>query len=241
MQPYSPDFLCNQAQHTKPTRQYFYTKGNWNEGPVSLDLGCGTGVITPELTQAAPCAQTIGIDINPTLISQATTNLQLNPSIHLIVADANKIPFRQSIFSFVLCHFTLMWIPTRNEALIEIHRIIRPTGIFSAIEPDYSGRIEVPHQPQVASRYPIIHYLIRKKADPFIGGQLPIELPNLGFGNIEFGILSWQYNPKLTKTEIEEEATLLRESGISWILPQITYTPIFWIIASKLDKQTDTG
>lgn len=236
MQPYSPDFLCNQAQHTGPTRQYFYTQGNWKDAPVSLDLGCGTGVITPELAEAAPNAQVIGIDINPILLTQAVINNEANPSIHLIVADVNKIPSRPSIFSFVLSHFTMMWIPTWKEALAEIHRTIRFAGVFAAIEPDYAGRIEVPHQPQESSRYPIIHYLIRKKADPFIGCRLPIELPLTGFENIHLGILAWQYNAKVNALEIQEEAALLQESGIQWVLPKITYTPIFWVMATKTKK-----
>ncbi|MFX1492293.1 MAG: class I SAM-dependent methyltransferase [Promethearchaeota archaeon] len=231
MELYTTHFLCNQAHRTAPARQFFYTQANWKTAPISLDLGCGTGVITSELTFSR--AQAIGLDINPDLLTQAVMDNLPNNSVHHILADATSLPFRSSVASFVLSHFTLMWIHNRETALAEVKRILRPGSLLAAIEPDYTGRIEIPKDTEYTSHSPIIDYLIFRGADPFIGGKLPFELRSINLTKIQFGTLSWEYNPRAAQTEIREEVALLQGKGIHWKPPVFTYTPIFWIIAFK--------
>ncbi len=237
MELYTTHFLCNQAHRTAPTRQFFYTQTNWKTAPISLDLGCGTGVITSELTFSH--AQAIGLDINPDLLTQAVMDNRPNNSVHLVLADATSLPFRSSIVSFVLSHFTLMWIHNRETALAELKRILRPGSLLAAIEPDYTGRIEIPKNAEYTSHSPIIDYLIFRGADPFIGGKLPFELQNFDFTEVQFGTLSWEYHPEAAQTEIQDEATLLQAKGIHWKQPVFTYTPIFWVIAFKREIRSE--
>ncbi|MFX0077797.1 MAG: class I SAM-dependent methyltransferase [Candidatus Hermodarchaeota archaeon] len=236
MQPYTSTFLKEQAQRTAPTRQFFYQNTKWREVPICIDIGCGTGVITPEFTNEAPGVSAIGLDIDPILLSKAVRMYSHNGALHFLLADAAFLPLRQSIANFCLSHFTMMWISERIKALKEIRYVLRPKGVFASIEPDYAERIEIPEgqtKPLPDATYPIIEALQELGADPYTGSHLPSELEKLGFQDIRSGILSWQFDAKAMKAEITEEAALLKELGFHWVVPKFIYTPIWWIIATS--------
>jgi ubiquinone/menaquinone biosynthesis C-methylase UbiE len=236
VQPYTPAFLCGQAQRTASTRQYFYQHVNWKTAPISIDLGCGSGAITPELATTAPNSSVIGVDIDVPLLATAIQNAPTHPMIHFLLADAMALPLRSAIASFTLSHFTMMWIQNRNHAFKEVKRVLRRTGVFAAIEPDYTGRIEIP-SPSIpsskSSLFPIIHFLIKAGADPYTGSKLPLELAQYGFRIIDFGVLAWQFDALSIKTEIQGEAELLKAHGIQWTPPDYIYTPIWWLVGFK--------
>lgn len=233
MQPYTPYFLFNQAHRTAPTRQYLYSLADLNEVFITLDLGCGTGIITSELASFTEYTHAIGIDINPQLITKAKEHNPGNEKLHWVLCDALALPLRSSILSFVLSHFTLMWILELQQVLTEIYRILKPSALFTIIEPDYSGRIEVSTNVRKHKHFPITDWLIRKGANPFIGGKLPAELSKASFSEITYGVLSWEYHAEGAREEIQDEADLLQVEGIHWEQPLFTYTPIFWIKGRK--------
>jgi len=235
VQPYTSTFLKAQAQRTAPTRQFFYQHIKWKEAQICIDIGCGTGAITPEFTKEASGVTAIGLDINPILLSKAVRKYSQKGSLHFLLADATFLPLRQSIASFCLSHFTMMWIFDRIQALKEIRQVLRSKGIFAAIEPDYAGRIEILEgrtDPLSDSTYPIIKALQNLGADPYTGSHLPSELNKLGFQDIRSGVLSWQFDADTMKAEISDEAALLEEQGFQWILPKFIYTPIWWILTT---------
>jgi len=234
VQPYTSTFLKEQAQRTAPTRQFFYQHIKWSEAPICIDIGCGTGAITPELASEAPGVTAIGLDIDPILLSRAVRMQSQHSQLHFLLADATYLPLRQAVASFCLSHFTLMWIIDRIQALKEIRYVLRPKGVFASIEPDYAERIEIPKgrtEPLPNAAYPIIAALQKLGADPYTGSQLPSELEKLGFQNVRSGILSWQFDADAMKAEITDEADLLEELGIQWVVPKFIYTPIWWIFA----------
>ncbi len=236
MQPYTPKFLYNQAHRTAPTRQFFYQQMSLKDAPICLDIGCGAGVITPEISENLPCSTVIGFDIDQSLLQYAITKHSNRQALHYIFADATALPFRTNVGDFAFSHFTLMWIPNRNQALNEIHKTLSARGILACIEPDYSGRIEIYESGTLGKAkppFPIAIALTRLGADPYTGGQLPGELTNLNFCFVRFGVLSWMFDPKGIEVEIQSEAILLQEKGIEWVLPTFIYTPIFWIFATK--------
>ncbi|MFX1562372.1 MAG: class I SAM-dependent methyltransferase [Promethearchaeota archaeon] len=236
MQPYAPHFLCSQAKRTEPTRRHIYNQIIWGPAPISLDLGCGTGVIASELVTQVAHSHVIGLDINPALLKTAQKQSRKHPSLHFLLADANAIPLRTSCINFAISHFTMMWLPNRKLSMSEIHRILQSKGYFAALEPDYAGRIEASQnigKPSRPASFPIIEYLIRTGADPYTGSQLPSELEKCDLQLIHVGILAWEYDNKSARAETQEEKSLLYSYGIQWTPPKFTYTPIFWILARK--------
>jgi SAM-dependent methyltransferase len=236
VQPYTPRFLHDQAQRTAPTRRVFYQQTVWIDAPICLDIGCGAGAITPEIIEQIPNSAAIGFDIDANLLSEATSSLSNHSTLHYLFADATALPFRSAIVNFAFSHFTLMWIPNRIQAIKEIYNTLTAQGVFACVEPDYTGRIEIPSFGSVIKPkppFPIVTALTRLGADPLTGGRLPGELAKTGFHSIRFGILSWTFDSKSVNDEIQSEAALLQQKGIEWDVPSFIYTPIFWIHVMK--------
>src|SRR5512146_829932 len=64
--------------------------------PRVLDLGCGPGVSTIILAQAAPAAQVVGLDLAPRMLDQArhySARAGLDSSLQYVLADAARLPF----------------------------------------------------------------------------------------------------------------------------------------------------
>jgi len=99
-----------------------------------LDLGCGTGRTTFGLFQA-DFRNIIGVDLTPEMIKEARNlNKHFQTDIDFRIGDAAKLEFEDSMFDAVIFSFNgLMSVPgqtNRDKAIREIHRVLKPTGIF---------------------------------------------------------------------------------------------------------------
>lgn len=66
-----------------------------------LDVGAGTGLITPFLLQTIDCPQNItAIDISPNMLSLLKAKF---PHINTIQGDVHQMPFHDKQFDWVLC------------------------------------------------------------------------------------------------------------------------------------------
>ena len=88
---------------------------------VILDDGCGTGLLLKRLN-----AYNVGLDFSIALLSKARVRLKEKTGTHLVQADADRLPFRPSIFNVVLA-ITLIQNSSRPElTLCEMRRVSRP-------------------------------------------------------------------------------------------------------------------
>lgn len=110
-------------------------------GMKVLEVGCGTGT-NLRLYVDAGCAA-VGIDLSPSMLEVARRKLGNQADLHL--ADAVELPFGDASFDLVTAFLTLHEMPamTRNAALSEMVRVVRPEGRILLI--DYrSGPIRFP-------------------------------------------------------------------------------------------------
>lgn len=99
----------------------------YGSGKQFLDVGCGTGLILRHLPPGA-----IGIDLNQRHLARAA---KYAPNAKVQVGDAENIPFTDSVFSTVVCTETLEHLVLPQKALSEIHRVLKPGGIFIGSTP----------------------------------------------------------------------------------------------------------
>ena len=119
-----------------------------------LDLACGTGDITFMLARQLPKGSAVGLDIVPEMIalaekkriSQGVTNCRFE------CADIMKMPFPDQSFDRVTCGYALRNVPDVEEALREIHRVLKPGGTFHSLE--------FGHPSNRLYRWLYLHYLI---------------------------------------------------------------------------------
>lgn len=96
-------------------------------GKLVLDLGCGAGIDSAELIRNG--AQVVSIDLTRTG-AELTRDLLKEagfPSC-VIQADALSLPFKQGTFDCVYSFGVLHHIPQIEEALAQIHQVLKPTG-----------------------------------------------------------------------------------------------------------------
>jgi len=92
-----------------------------------LEIACGTGRVTRHLQKAFPNARITATDINKDMVNIAR---QLTPgtNIEWQTADAQELPFDDHSFDLVIFQFGLMFVPDKQKALTEAHRILTPGG-----------------------------------------------------------------------------------------------------------------
>ncbi|HWB97405.1 MAG TPA: class I SAM-dependent methyltransferase [Bryobacteraceae bacterium] len=108
-------------------------------GRRGLDVGCGEGHNTRLLARRG--ARMWAVDVAPTFVRFAREAEWEDPcGITYAVASALQLPFAVSQFDFVTAVMSLMDIPTPENALREIHRVLRPGGFlqFSITHPCFS-------------------------------------------------------------------------------------------------------
>lgn len=110
-----------------------------------LDAGCGTGYALPLLKARYPEARIIGLDLAMGMLLQARRRgleagrwrkwLSLltpyrSPSAY-VCADVERLPCKRDSLDMVWSNLTLQWVGDLQACLREIHRVIRPGGLFA--------------------------------------------------------------------------------------------------------------
>ena len=98
-------WFSTQAGWTRQTRLWLYEQARLAQAKAILDVGCGTGVITGELTQSP--ARVVGLDIDRVMLSFARRQ---EDGITFTQGDAHALPFTDGSFDVVVCHYLLLWL-----------------------------------------------------------------------------------------------------------------------------------
>ena len=118
-------------------------------GMQTLDLGCGTGLISEELARmVGPSGMVHGVDIQAAMV-EATRSRMVAAGLAdrgaLHHAGAYSLPLDDGSIDVAILIATLGEIPDRLHALLELQRVIRPGGRLAISE-------EMPHPAYMASR-----------------------------------------------------------------------------------------
>ena len=203
-----------------------------------LDLGAGYGQVTVELARRSS-GLVVAYDLNE-LSLRETDELR---RIVRVAGDAALLPFGSGSFDLIYSQFSLLWIKSLPQTLDEITRVLEPTGVLVALEPDYAAMIEYP--PAVATRQIWLDALLRSGADPRIGRKLPGQLAALGF-SVRVNLLEQIQPPSPQRFEFLEGLPLtdversrlrdIRKLAVEHVTgdgQQISHLPVFLITAVK--------
>ncbi|MGW2899025.1 class I SAM-dependent methyltransferase [Streptomyces sp. NPDC001212] len=95
-------------------------------GRPALDIGCGEGALTAQLTQLG--YRTAGIDCSPTAVATAQSN---HPDLGFHVHDfGNDDPagLPHPSFSVISCRLVYRWIPDKSAFLNRVRSLLAPGG-----------------------------------------------------------------------------------------------------------------
>jgi ubiquinone/menaquinone biosynthesis C-methylase UbiE len=100
-------------------------------GERVLDVASGTGLITFESAMAVGNSGSVfGIDLSANMVQAARrrTAGQRPGNVCFARMDAQALDFDDASFDVVLCSLGLMYVPDPDQALREMHRVLRPGG-----------------------------------------------------------------------------------------------------------------
>lgn len=106
-------------------RDFFFDEIVPPPGRATLDLGCGEGRVTRDLS--ARGHRVTAIDSAPTLLAAAE---EADPNGSYVLADAAALPFEDSAFDLVVAYNALMDIDDMPGAVAEAGRVLEPGGRF---------------------------------------------------------------------------------------------------------------
>ena len=116
------------------------TKYSLNESGTMLDVGCGEGRHIFGIMQNYPEMKCIGLDMDDDSLIKAEEGYEFFESISNVGAEflkgsAYSLPFQNNSLDLIVCSEVLEHLHHYNDAVKEIHRVLKPGGKFYASVP----------------------------------------------------------------------------------------------------------
>ena len=187
-----------QAAWTRNLRAYLFNKAGLKDARRVLEVGCGTGAILRELETPAALH---GVDLDPAVLTQALVNAR---AASLTRGNGLSLPYSDSTFDIVYCHYFLLWVNDPLQAVLEMKRVTSRGGYVLALaEPDYSARVDKPEALRPLGEWQR-DALIRQGANPSFGAQLAETFFQAGITLKETGTIQGAENePSVREREME--------------------------------------
>jgi demethylmenaquinone methyltransferase/2-methoxy-6-polyprenyl-1,4-benzoquinol methylase len=107
------------------------------QAEVVLDLGCGTGNLTALLAESLSArARIVAADLSEGMLERAREKLPDEPRIEWVHADAAELPLPDGGIDRVICLSTWPHFAEPERIAGELHRILRPGGLFHVLHLD---------------------------------------------------------------------------------------------------------
>ncbi len=151
--------------HSAPIQQYHgrdfvdYFKREIRIGDKVLDLGCGPASLWPYLKKIRGITL-IGADISPAMIREAKKRF---PFDKFVVADSEKLSFKDEEFDVVICSSVLHHLPTPNKSLMEIARVLKPYGTLIGREPQQDTFLRDANSHLTGAIMDLVHLVRRRE------------------------------------------------------------------------------
>lgn len=99
-----------------------------------LDIGCGDGKITAEITQKVPYGQVFGIDASPSMIDQAKKYYSNVGNLSFYVKNATDFCF-DTKFDYIFSFFALHWVKNKTKVFQLVFDVLKNNGCFLGLLP----------------------------------------------------------------------------------------------------------
>ena len=96
-----------------------------------LDLGCGTGFISENLSQ-----KIFEADLSFAMLKQKSGNFKIN-------CDFENLPFKSGSFDILISSFSLQWLEDFEKNFANFSAILKPNGIFAFCLPTFKSLEEL--------------------------------------------------------------------------------------------------
>ncbi|MCH7624652.1 MAG: methyltransferase domain-containing protein [Chloroflexi bacterium] len=182
-------------------------------GMTLLDCGCGPGTITFGLAEAVAPAETVGVDLEPSMIDRAEAFAKERdvPNVRFQVADIFELPFDEGSFDVVYSCAVLEHLGEPVRALREMGRVLKPGGLIGVVSTDWAEPLISPSSEAVSLFFDLFERgFNRNRGSMNRGRHLKVMMMKAGFSVGEF---SADYG-----NTADPEAVAIRIEGyIDWV------------------------
>ena len=117
-----------------------FKKHELNQKGIMLDVGCGEGRHIFGIMQDYPLMKCIGLDMDKESLEKAEEGYEYFKSIseagaQFLKGSAYSLPFPDESIDLIVCSEVLEHLHEYNDAVKEIHRVLKPGGKFYASVP----------------------------------------------------------------------------------------------------------
>jgi len=179
---------------------------------IVLDIGCGDGKITKEITTKVPDGKVIGIDPSANMIEECKKSYADIKNLSFVQAGAEN--FHLDIpFDLIVSFFALHYVADHLKALKNIFKTLKPDGTFTAL---MAGGNQ-PEIEEVFNREPWKTLLSgqEEKWHAKTENEYKLMLKEVGFVNIS------------TKTELASRIIDTKKEIFDWLIAWIPYVTGF--------------
>src|SRR5262245_45591189 len=107
---------------------------------TALDIGCGPGYLTRELAVAVgPRGRVVAVDVSEPMLDLARKRCEGLDQVRFESADALKLPVKDGAADLACVLQVYCYVTELDQALIELHRALRPGGRVIILDTDFSG------------------------------------------------------------------------------------------------------
>ena len=160
-----------------------------SSGMSVLDCGCGPGPITLGLAEIVSPGRVVGIDIESTMIDQATQLASESNAgnVEFRVADIYDLPFEDGEFDVVFSSAVAEHLSDPVRAFREIQRVTRPGGLGAVIRTDWSFPFIVPECSELSRFFELFEGGFNRIGGSLNWGRfLRSDMREAGFDVVEF-------------------------------------------------------
>ena len=170
-------------ERARTSPQEFFAPLALRPGLRVLDVGCGTGDFLRLLAPIISPGSAVGVDLSETMIAEARQRSPENiDNLSFRVGSVLDLPFSAASFDRVLATQLLLHVPDPVKALVEIKRVLAPSGAISISEIDWGTLVVQSSDNQLGRRFSEL--ACRQLRNGLIIRELPGQLRELGFNHI---------------------------------------------------------
>ena len=124
------------GRYSEPLAERFADLAGVRNGQRALDVGCGPGALTAELSGRLGAGQVCAVDPSESFAVAAGERL---PGVAVSVATAERLPFPDGAFDAVLAQLVVHFMADPVAGLREMGRVTRRGGVVGACVWDHGG------------------------------------------------------------------------------------------------------
>jgi ubiquinone/menaquinone biosynthesis C-methylase UbiE len=181
------------------TNSAAYVLGHLESGQRVLDVGCGPGTISIDLASFVAPGLVVAVDTAADVVGQAEARRagvggRCVDHVRFAVANTYALPFPDESFDVVHAHQVLQHLSKPVEALLEMRRVLRTSGIVAVRDGDYGGFVWAP-QDRLLDRWLELYQQLttRNGGEPNAGRHLFGWVQTAEFRDIQSSSSTWTF------------------------------------------------